>query len=333
MSLKRSNTRFGFLRATPDSDENGSIGTASPPASPASPENDPPPNKLRKRSLQDREEEPQESRRYSGKSDRDRGRSRFRVPKAIHSEDSSPWERFRMRFDLTLNAPLIICTQSDSLFVALRKFSNSDMEKKLDMLNRIRNNNFLKLLESFTFNGSLYAVFEHELARGEKLSFCLSHYALLVTYPTELQLAVILRQILDGLEYLASEGLEHGNITCENILISTEGSIRIAGQECCRKLNTNRSSIKDIRGVGYVAMELMNKVAVYSGPMNTRDPILWPLDNDASKFVQSAESAHSIDELRQPLLTRKTTKADSDDIKADVYMAEFSVYRKHKICK
>ena len=97
-------------------------------------------------------------------------------------------------------------------------------------------------------------------------------------------------------------------------------------------------------------MELMSKVAVYTGPMNTRDPILWPLDNDASKFVQSAESAHSIDELRQvgssasitgfpltsvkqPLLTRKTTKADSDDIKADVYMAEFSVFRGHKICK
>ncbi|KAL5344434.1 hypothetical protein ACLOAV_010694 [Pseudogymnoascus australis] len=176
------------------------------------------------------------------------------------------------------------------------------MEKKLDMLNRIRHKNFLKLLESFTFEGSLYAVFEHELARGEKLPICLSHYALLVTYPTELQLAVILRQILDGLEYLASEGLEHGEITCKNILISTEGSIRI--------------------------------VAVYSGPMNTRDPILWPLDNDASKFVQSAESAHSIEELRQqPLLTRKTTKADNDDIKADVYMAEFSVFRGHKICK
>lgn len=113
---------------------------------------------------------------------------------------------------------------------------------------------------------------------------------------------------------------------------------------------SNRDSIKDIRGVGYVTMELMSKVAVYTRPMNTRDPILWPLDNDASKFVQSAESAHSIDELKQvrssgsitgfpltnvkqPLLTCKTTKADRDDIKADVYMAEFSVFRGHKICK
>lgn len=99
-----------------------------------------------------------------------------------------------------------------------------------------------------------------------------------------------------------------------------------------------------------MTMELMSKVAVYTRPMNTRDPILWPLDNDASKFVQSAESAHSIDELKQvrssgsitgfpltnvkqPLLTCKTTKADRDDIKADVYMAEFSVFRGHKICK
>ncbi|OBT48434.1 hypothetical protein VE00_01429 [Pseudogymnoascus sp. WSF 3629] len=328
MSLKRSNTRFGFLRATPDSDENGSNGTASPPASS---DNDPPPNKLRKRIRED--EAPQESRRRSRESGR--GRSRFRAPEAIQSEDLSPWERLQMRFNLTLNKSVIIATQKDGLFVAVRKFSNEpDIEKKLDMLSRIRNENFLRFLESFSFEGSQYAVFEHELAGGEKLPICLSHYATLVTYPTESQLAVILRQILSGLEYLASQGLEHGEVTCKNILISTEGSIKIAGQECCRRLVSNRDSIKDIRGVGYVTMELMSKVAVYTGPMNTRDPILWPLDNDASKFVQSAESAHSIDELRQqPLLTRKTTKADRDDIKADVYMAEFSVFRGHKICK
>ncbi|KFY81078.1 hypothetical protein V499_00135 [Pseudogymnoascus sp. VKM F-103] len=327
MSLKRSNTRFGFLRATTDSDENGSNGTASPPASS---DNDPPPNKLRKRIRED--EAPQESRRRSRESGR--GRSRFRAPEAIQSEDLSPWERLQMRFNLTLNKSVIIATQKDGLFVAVRKFSNDlDIEKKLDMLSQIRNENFLRFLESFSFEGSQYAVFEHELARGEKLSICLRHYATLATYPTESQLAVILRQILSGLEYLASIGLEHGEVTCENILISTEGSIKIAGQECCRRLVSNRDSIKDIRGVGYVTMELMSKVAVYTGPMNTRDPILWPLDNDASKFVQSAESAHSIDELKQPLLTRKTTKADRDDIKADVYMAEFSVFRGHKICK
>ncbi|KFY03093.1 hypothetical protein O988_01706 [Pseudogymnoascus sp. VKM F-3808] len=326
MGLKRSNTRFGFLRATLDSDENGSNGKADEEdtrrrsTTEESSDNDPPPNKLMKR-----------SRRQSGESGR--GRSRFRAPEAIQPENSSPWERLQMRFNLSLNEPVIIATQKDGLLVAVRKFSGPDAKKKLDMLCRIRNENFLKFLESFSFEGSQYAVFEHELANGEKLPICLSHYATLVTYPTESQLAVILRQILNGLEYLASKGLEHGEVTCKNILISTRGSIRIAGQECCRRLVSSRDSIKDIRGVGYVTMELMSKVAIYTGTMNTRDPILWPLDNDASKFVQSAESAHSIDELRQPLLTRKTTKADSYDIKADVYMAEFSVFRAHKICK
>ena len=189
MSLKRSNTRFGFLRATPDSDENGSNGTASPPASS---DNDPPPNKLRKRIQED--EAPQKSRRRSGESVR--GRSRFRAPEAIQSQNSSPWERLQMRFNLTLNKSVIIATQKDGLFVAVRKFSDDpDIEKKLDMLSRIRNENFLKFLESFSFEGSQYAVFEHELNRGEKLPICLSHYATLVTYPTESQLAVILRQV------------------------------------------------------------------------------------------------------------------------------------------
>ncbi|ELR05484.1 hypothetical protein VC83_07155 [Pseudogymnoascus destructans] len=134
MSLKRSNTRFGFLRATLDSDENGSNGTASPPAKQAdeedtkrrstteeSSDNDPPPNKLMKR-----------SRRRSGESGR--GRSRFRAPEAIQPEDSSPWERLQMRFNLSLNEPVIIATQKDSLLVAVRKFSGPDAEKKLDML-------------------------------------------------------------------------------------------------------------------------------------------------------------------------------------------------------
>lgn len=96
-------------------------------------------------------------------------------------------------------------------------------------------------------------------------------------------------------------------------------------------------------------MELMNKEAVYSGSMKIRDPVRWPLDCDASKFVQSAESAYSIDELKQVrnlsiitaiplncpkqlLFTRKTTKADIIDLKTDVYMAEFSVFRGYNIC-
>ncbi|KFZ17352.1 hypothetical protein V501_01776 [Pseudogymnoascus sp. VKM F-4519 (FW-2642)] len=177
-----------LYQATTDSDENGSNGTASPPASS---DNDPPPNKLRKRIRED--EAPQESRRRSRESGR--GRSRFRAPEAIQSEDLSPWERLQMRFNLTLNKSVIIATQKDGLFVAVRKFSNDpDIKKKLDMLSRIRNENFLKFLESFSFEGSQYAVFEHELARGEKLPICLRHYATLATYPTESQLAVILRQ-------------------------------------------------------------------------------------------------------------------------------------------
>lgn len=38
---------------------------------------------------------------------------------------------------------------------------------------------------------------------------------------------LICRKILDGMEYLALMGLEHGSIKCTNILIGTMGSIRI----------------------------------------------------------------------------------------------------------
>jgi hypothetical protein len=115
----------------------------------------------------------------------------------VRIQHSSPWENLKPRFSLSLEDSVTITSRKDGLFVTVREFSGPDADRKVRMLQRIRKENlpnFLAFLECFSFEGSLYAVFEHELTRNEKL-LTLSHYALIKRYPTESQLVFILEQV------------------------------------------------------------------------------------------------------------------------------------------
>jgi hypothetical protein len=36
-----------------------------------------------------------------------------------------------------------------------------------------------------------------------------------------------LQQVVTGVVYLAAEGFEHGSLTCSNILLNTDGDVKI----------------------------------------------------------------------------------------------------------
>lgn len=57
---------------------------------------------------------------------------------------------------------------------------------------------------------------------------------------------VYIRQILDGLNYLHEEGVIHRDIKSANILISTDGSVKLAG--ACRGQDGQGSRRKKERG-------------------------------------------------------------------------------------
>ncbi len=57
-----------------------------------------------------------------------------------------------------------IASQKDALLVAVRQFSGLDADRKVGMLHRIRNPNFLAFLECFSFEESRYVVLEHEIS-------------------------------------------------------------------------------------------------------------------------------------------------------------------------
>jgi hypothetical protein len=207
MSLERRGTLFGppsIRGATPDSHENGSIEANSLVAS----GNDSKRSKKRVWAAED--EAPPKIRRQSEGEDREEARQSLDtfIPQArqskasagtnVRMEHSSPWGSLTKRFTLSLEDSVTIASRKDGLFVAVREFSGPDADRKVAMLRRIRNENLpnlLAFLECFSFEGSRFAVFEHEITRGEKLPVTLSHYALIKHYPTESQLAIILRQV------------------------------------------------------------------------------------------------------------------------------------------
>ena len=117
----------------------------------------------------------------------------------VRIQHSSPWKSLIKRFTLSLEDSVTIASREGGLFVAVREFSGPDTEQKVAMLQRIRKDNpteFLAFLECFSFEGSHFVVFEHEIIKGgEKLAVTLNHYALIQNYPTESQLAIILEQV------------------------------------------------------------------------------------------------------------------------------------------
>ncbi len=97
-----------------------------------------------------------------------------------------------------------------------------------------------------------------------------------------------------------------------------------------------------------MTMELMHKDARYDGPIKVRDVSRWPLDSKVVQFLLVTESAYSIEELekvekqvslaahpltfpKHPLFSYKKRESDMVDIRANVYTAEFSVFRGHDI--
>lgn len=233
MSLQRRYTRFGAPRgATPDSDEHGSTGTASTPTSPGNEFS----NKLRK------SEPPRKLRQPSQTIIQKEANEGPHTTRSGGTDDSLSPKSLTMHFTLFLEDPVIIASHRGVL-VAVKKSSSRNADRKLNMLELVQHDTFIKFLHCITTEDAHYFVFEHDLpGKNGRLSVTLSNLVTSPAHVTESQLKSILRpvsrllgvlhmlirnKILDAIKYLASMGLEHGSIKCTNILIGTLGSIRI----------------------------------------------------------------------------------------------------------
>jgi hypothetical protein len=218
----------------------------------------------------------------------------------------SPWNSLRSDYELNLGGFVVIAssrTETHDHFIVKRLYGDGTAEK-VQMLLRVRHVNFLHVLECFNFEDSYYVVFEH-------VPISLAHVVKSPPYLRESELAVILRQILEGLAYLAKHNLEHGSLSCSNILLSTDGDIKITDQECCREIATGQPRLRDVRALGYIIMELMQKYTNNDGAIGLEDFSRYPSDSDAVDFLATTTSVTSVAKLLQHRLLQNKWEKES----------------------
>ncbi|KAH0563186.1 hypothetical protein GP486_002245 [Trichoglossum hirsutum] len=223
----------------------------------------------------------------------------------------SPWEVYKELYELRyfigsdpdtvtgrgeLYGAVIVGERKEEPFgvVAVRKFSENNAEKELDMFKKIEHHNFMSASEVFKYNGSIYVAVGH-------MPLSLNHIIASHVFPSEIQLAAIIGQIFNGIEYLASMGLEHGYLSCSNILLSAKGEIKIAHQELCRASPHGQAESRNVKALGGVITYLMEKCAEGNDSVGVGEPKRWSCK--VLGFLSEVQAGVPIVDLRKhPLL-------------------------------
>ncbi|KAH7305373.1 kinase-like domain-containing protein [Rhexocercosporidium sp. MPI-PUGE-AT-0058] len=214
----------------------------------------------------------------------------------------SPWKTYEKIYDVELGGLVAVAVRKAGPveLVHVRAFETQAATKTLYVYRQLQHQNIVTALEAFTTDDSLYIVVEH-------MPISLEQIVRSPAYPNERQLAAILSQVVTGVAYLATEGFEHGSLTCSNILLNTDGDVKIANQECCHVKSEGRT--RDITAVSLITMELMQKYVKEDGAVGVDNLHHWPSNSDALGFLSATTSAASAAELlKHPLLSRPHQK-------------------------
>ena len=132
-----------------------------------------------------------------------------------------------------------------SLFAVKRLFYNPEnmpqvnfveaLKKEIEILKPLDNLHIVKYIGSEMIRGSLYLYLEY-LPGGSLAKL------LYKTGPLpELTVANYTRQILEGLKYLHDNGIIHRDIKSENVLLDSDGCLKLSDFGCSRKYNDDLS--------------------------------------------------------------------------------------------
>ncbi len=105
-------------------------------------------------------------------------------------KNKSSWKSYKKIFQLKLDHFITVAVQKESLRkrVIVKSFSKSDSHEKLHMLHHIRHDNFVVVLESFSFKKFFYVILE-------RMNISLVQIVASSLYFDEQELTVILEQI------------------------------------------------------------------------------------------------------------------------------------------
>lgn len=120
--------------------------------------------------------------------------------------------------------------------VAIKQMNLEQQPKKDLIINEIlvmrdsKHRNVVNFIDSFLVRGELWVVMEY--MEGGSLTDVVTFNMM-----TEPQIAAVCREVLFGLQFLHSKGVIHRDIKSDNILLSSEGNIKLTDFGFCAQIN------------------------------------------------------------------------------------------------
>ncbi len=116
--------------------------------------------------------------------------TRLEIREYKKMKNESSWKSYKKIFQLKLDRFITVAVRKELLRkrVVVKSFSGSDSHEKLHMLHHIRHDNFVAVLESFSFEKFFYVILE-------RMNISLVQIVASSFYPDEQELTVILGQI------------------------------------------------------------------------------------------------------------------------------------------
>ncbi|KAL6229358.1 hypothetical protein BDW75DRAFT_235262 [Aspergillus navahoensis] len=153
----------------------------------------------------------------------------------------------------------------------------------------------------------LKAIREHPPELFALVEYCpLTLEHLVSLSPDQAMLGAIISQILNGLHYLITAGFEHTSLTCSNILLASNGIIKLAALEHYVRHAPGQSQISMINAVATIMMQLMQSYEMGDGIIGVDNIDCWPLDSEVFGFLEATSSARSVDVLmKHPFVVKQ----------------------------
>ncbi|GEQ70554.1 hypothetical protein JCM33374_g4232 [Metschnikowia sp. JCM 33374] len=127
-------------------------------------------------------------------------------------------------------------TVSSSEVVAIKQMNLEQQPKKELIINEIlvmkdsQHPNIVNYIDSYLLKGELWVVMEY--MEGGSLTEIVTHSVM-----TEGQIGAVCRETLKGLQFLHSKGVIHRDIKSDNILLNTNGHIKMTDFGFCAQIN------------------------------------------------------------------------------------------------
>ncbi|KAF7133643.1 hypothetical protein CNMCM5793_004951 [Aspergillus hiratsukae] len=203
----------------------------------------------------------------------------------------SPWRTLKDLFTCDLAGPVSVAVddKNPSKVIAVRAFSRKKADTWLQVLQQTQHLNVISARQIFKDHGMTYFIVDD-------LPLTLKHLVACDVFPSELQLASILVQVLDGILHLLENGFEHESLTCSNTLLGQDGVIQIAALEHCVKRQPNQSQAKTLRSLANITMLLMQKYLKPDGVIGI-DDTRWQAD--PLGFLSATASVPTVQDLKR----------------------------------